>query len=318
MFTLILVGLFVWAGDVITSVSGGGTASAALSEGVSVDNGELIFWGKGKCHTCHSVGTRGSRIRCPNLGQSDQGASMGLRTVDRAQERSQETGQAYTAADYLIESIVDPSAHVVEGFKDEMPKVYEPPISLKPDDIMSVLVYLQSLGGAPDPGALSLPPEVRAAAGKSPELSPWEPYLLGDPAEGEAFFFDTEGSAACGKCHRVNERGGEIGPELTGLAGTRTAEFIVESMLEPSVQIASGFETVLIQTIGGRLIDGIIRSETTDTMELMTKDGDVLAISKSEIDRQKIQETSLMPSNFSELLTVEQLHDLLAFLLTLE
>lgn len=317
LFTFILVALFVWVGDIVTSVAGGGAAGGTLAAGVSIENGDLIFWGKGKCHTCHSVGTRGNRIRCPNLGESEQGPPIGLRAVERARQRSQETGRAYSAADYLVESIAQPSAHVVQGFKDEMPKVYEPPISLKPDEMTSVLLYLQSLGGSPDPGRLTLPPEVRAAAGRAAEASPWKPYLEGDTAEGRGLFFDVKGPAACGKCHRVGDRGGEVGPELASVAGTRTAEFIVESILQPSAQIASGFEAVLIQTLDGRLIDGIIRSETADTLQLMTKDGKALAVPKSQIARQRIQETSLMPGNFAELLTVDQLHDLLAFLLSL-
>ncbi len=318
LVTVVLVGLFVWVGEIVTGVAGSRAAAGTLAEGVSVENGELLFWGKGKCHTCHSVGTRGNRIRCPNLGQSGQDASIGMRAIARARERSEETGQAYTPGEYLVESIVDPSAHVVEGFKDEMPKVYEPPINLKPDELTSVLLYLQSLGATPDPGEIRLPPEVRIAAGRANETTPWEPYLQGDTANGRALFFDVESAAACAKCHRVGEIGGEVGPDLTELAGTRTAPFVVESILQPDAQIASGFELVLIQMRDGRLVDGIIDSETQDTMRLVTKNGDVLAIPRSEIARQKTQETSMMPGNFAEFLTVEELHDLLALLMTLQ
>jgi hypothetical protein len=42
----------------------------------------------------------------------------------------------------------------------------------------------------------------------------------------------------------------------------------------------------------------------------------VLAV--ADIARRRIQEVSLMPGNLAEVLTVTQLHDLLAYLLTLQ
>ena len=317
LFTVLLVVLFGWAGEVVTRASGGG-ARAALGEGVSVENGEQLFWSTGKCHTCHSVGTQGSSVRCPNLGQSSAGSEMALRAIERAQERSAELGREISATEYLIESIADPSAHVVEGFKDEMPKVYEPPISLGPEEVASVILYMQSLGGAPDPSAIVLPPEIREAGRSGSAEAPWEPYLDGDSIRGEEIFFDTGGPGACAKCHLVRDRGGDVGPEVTSVAGTRTAQFIVESILQPSNEIASGYESILVQMNDGRILDGVLRRETTDSLWLGTSQGDVVALALGDVARRREQEVSLMPGNFAEILTVEQLHDLLAYLRTLQ
>jgi putative heme-binding domain-containing protein len=316
LFTIGLVVLFVWAGEVITRASGGAEA-AVLGEGVSVENGEQIFWGPGKCHTCHSAGTRGSNVRCPNLGASADGSEIGLRSVERARERSEELGQEMSPVEYLVESIVSPSAHVVEGYKDEMPKVYEPPISLGADEISSVILYLQALGGVPEPGRIVLPAEIRMAGLGGGSTEPWAPYLAGDTLRGSEIFFDVEGPAPCAKCHRVGDRGGDIGPELTGVAGTRPARFIVESVLQPSLEIASGYETVLIQLTDGRLLDGVVRSESADSLWLVTSDGEEVGLEPAEIARRREQELSLMPDNFSDVLTVTDLHDLLAYLFTL-
>jgi len=317
LFTLGLIGVFVWTGDVVTRASGGG-GTAVLAEGVSVEVGEQVFWGRGKCHTCHSVGAQGSTIRCPNLGESADGTIIALRAVERATERSAELGRELSATDYLIESIAEPSVHVVEGYKDEMPKVYEPPISLDADQITSVILYLQTLGGAPDPAAITLPAEVREAGrGRSAEEA-WEPYMDGDTLRGREFFFDTEGPAPCAKCHQVGEEGGDIGPELTFVAGTRTAKFIIESILQPSDEIASGYESVLIQTTSGRILDGVIRREDADSLWLATAEGDELALAVSEIERRRVQEVSLMPGDFADVISVKDLHDLLAFLRTLQ
>ena len=316
LFTVFLVVLFGWAGEVVTRASGG-SGSAVLGEGVSVAKGEQIFWDVGKCHTCHSVGMEGSSVRCPNLGQSSVGAEMALRAIERARDRSAVVGREMSATEYLIESIANPSAYVVEGFKDEMPKVFEPPISLGPEEVSSVILYLQSLGGAPDPSAIVLPPEIREAARRGSAEAPWEPYLDGDSIRGQEIFFDTSGPAACTKCHMVQDQGGDVGPELTSVAGTRMAQFIVESILQPSNEIASGYESILVQMNDGRILDGVLRRETTDSLWLGTSQGDVVALALSNVARRREQEVSLMPANFAEILTVDQLHDLLAYLRTL-
>lgn len=315
-FTVVVVGLFVWAGEVVDRAAGG-TSSGALGEGVSVENGEQIFWGPGKCSTCHSIGSRGSSVRGPNLGQSTAGAEIALRAVERAAERATELGREMTGTDYLIESVADPSAYVVDGFKDEMPKVYEAPITLGPDQVASAILYLQSIGGSPDPSAVVLPPEIREAASRRSGAEPWEPYLDGDSLQGRELFFDVEGSASCAKCHTAQGEGGDVGPELTSVAGTRTAQFIVESILRPSSEIASGYETVLIQTSDGRLLDGVIRRETGDTVWLGTTEGEELVLPVADIARRRAQELSIMPGDFAKLLSVEELHDLLAYLRTL-
>ena len=86
-FTLLLIVLFIWSGHRITQISGEG-AFTVLGSWISVDNGEQIFWGQGKCSTCHSIGDRGGSVRGPNLGQSIVGPDIAIRAVERANERS--------------------------------------------------------------------------------------------------------------------------------------------------------------------------------------------------------------------------------------
>ena len=62
VFVLVTLGAFVYVGAAVTAISGGGTAVVA-AEGVNPEAGEAIYWGKGKCSTCHSLADRGSAIR---------------------------------------------------------------------------------------------------------------------------------------------------------------------------------------------------------------------------------------------------------------
>ncbi len=316
LFVAALVAMFVWAAEALDRASGNARPESA-GDAVSAANGEAIFWGRGKCHACHAVGARGRSVRGPDLGVSDAGEAMMARAARRAAERSAALGREVSPTDYLVESLVDPGAYVVRGYKDEMPPIHEPPIRLTPDELRSVVLYLQTLGGQPDPASIDIPQEVLRERRAADEVGPWEPYIEGDSARGRALFFDPDGAARCAGCHRVGDEGEDIGPELTTVAGTRTLRFIMESLLRPSASIPAGYETELIETIDGRILDGLVRRETADSLWLVTALGEEHALATAEVARRRAQDTSLMPGDLADNLSVRQLHDLLAYLSTL-
>ncbi|SVA56095.1 uncharacterized protein METZ01_LOCUS108949 [marine metagenome] len=319
IFIFAVLAAFVYVGQVVTDIAGGGVASA-VAEGVSPEAGEAIFFGKGKCSTCHSVGDEGSAIRCPNLGENNIAALLslpiGLRATERATLRSEQTGEHYSTTDYLVESLAEPGAFVVEGFKNEMPYVYKSPIGLTPDEVKAVILYLQSQGGEVDVAQIKLPDVILAS--QKEESEPWQPYFAGDPENGMELFFDEESNAGCARCHTVAEKGGKVGPELTTVSGTRSPQYIVESVLTPSAVIASGFESILIITNDERYLTGIKKGEDELSVSMMLDSGEVLKVLKEEIKEVAPQETSVMPSGFAEDLTMTEFHDVLAFVLTLD
>lgn len=323
VFTIGLVAVFVWIGDLITRISGEGTRSpqAAVSPGnVTPEAGEALFWGRGKCSTCHAVGNRGNSIRGPNQGAPGPlGLAIGVRAEERARERATATGKPFTATDYLVESLLDPGAYVVQGFKNEMPNPLRPPIKLGPEEIKAVITYLQSLGGTVDLAAIKLPASARAAVtAAAASADEAKPYLPGDVKKGEALFFDADSNAGCGKCHRVGERGADVGPDLTHVAGTRDLKFIIESILESSKEIASGFEPILIITKEDQYLTGIVKKEDASVIEIADSQGRLTRVAKDRIKQKAPQKTSLMPENFREILMVDEFHHLLAYLQTLK
>ena len=228
-----------------------------------------------------------------------------------------------TAVDYIIQSHLEPSAYVVSGFKDEMPTVWKPPISLNLDEIFSVDLYLLSQGGEANPELLMASPfyaelKAKTATAAKAGLVAFKPYLEGDPDLGQQMFFDLGGKVACAKCHTVGEEGGDVGPELTTVSGTRDLPYIIESILEPSAVIVSGYEPYLIITTDEDYITGIKKEETEESITLLTDDGELLEIFMDEIEELVPQETSIMPGNFKDILTVDELHNLIAFLQTLQ
>lgn len=66
----------------------------------------------------------------------------------------------------------------------------------------------------------------------------------GDPKRGEEIFF--KHTAACVLCHQLKGQGSTVGPALDGIAGRQNDDYIRQSLLEPSRQMAKGFEQLEI------------------------------------------------------------------------
>ena len=137
-FALAVMGSYSWYANSIPqieskppeelSLEGGNVTPAQL-----VAAGEKIFREKGQCTTCHGIGRAG---RGPDL------AGVGARAGTRK--------PGTKASAYLVESLLNPSAYVVEGFPNIMPNVSKPPIGLNRSELWAIAAYLESLGGTVD------------------------------------------------------------------------------------------------------------------------------------------------------------------------
>jgi putative membrane-bound dehydrogenase-like protein len=139
----------------------------------------------------------------------------------------------------------------------------------------------------------------------------------GDVARGRDVFFGTK--AGCAACHRVTTRGGQIGPDLTQIGRIRTRRDLGESILYPSLTLARGYDTLFtVTTSAGLTHSGLLERETADAMLLRTAQRELLRLPHAEVDVRVPSKTSIMPQGFDELLSDEELDDLVAFLLSLK
>src|SRR5262249_23658175 len=97
----------------------------ALPKGVAA-NGKTVF-NTQACHTCH--------VDNP-IGPAMPGDPP---VAQRAATRR----PGYSATAYIYESIVSPSAFLVRGFNDLMPKDWKK--KLKPQEIADLIAYVESL-----------------------------------------------------------------------------------------------------------------------------------------------------------------------------
>jgi len=152
------------------------------------------------------------------------------------------------------------------------------------------------------------------------DLKKVESYLensktKGDPSRGAALFASAK--LACVSCHRLSQKGGQVGPELDKLNTCLSPMQVVESVLWPQKEVKPEFRAWAVTTSTGRIIQGYIEKETAKTLSIKEATTQkVLDLPAEEIEEKK-QVGSLMPANLLDSLNEGEKNDLFAFLLTL-
>lgn len=152
------------------------------------------------------------------------------------------------------------------------------------------------------------------------DLGAYAKYALehpGDPQAGKKIFFNAQG-VGCVKCHAVDKEGGKVGPDLTGIAIKYPREELIRSVLEPSSRIASGYETTTLLTDEGRVISGLLKSETPEALDILLADGKSVRVPVDSIEQRQKSNLSLMPNGLKDGMTLEDFASIVAYLESLK
>ena len=218
-FALIVMGSYTYYANSIPqieskppqelSLEGGNVTPAQL-----VKAGEEIYKTKGTCEICHRIGQKGTRA--PDL------AGIGA--------RAGKMKPGMSGKQYIIESLINPGAVIVEGYPPIMPAVDKPPIALNRSEVWALTAFLESLGGTVDVTLNDIPATVGAGAAAGAAAA--EIKLPGDPKAGEAVF---AGKGACIACHKAGAIGASpVGPDLSQIAKIQTPDYIMKKILDPA------------------------------------------------------------------------------------
>lgn len=118
----------------------------------------------------------------------------------------------------------------------------------------------------------------------------------------------------CASCHKLFGEGGAIGPDLTG-SNRAKLEYLLENILDPSAVVGKDYQTVTVVTDSGRVMNGLVKSETEDILQLQTVN-DLVTLEQESILERKVSDLSLMPEGQLNPMSPEQIRDLLAYLQT--
>jgi len=157
-------------------------------------------------------------------------------------------------------------------------------------------------------------PRPRSSGGK--EVPPLKDLLVrkGDPERGRRAFFD-ERRGDCGRCHRVQKKGTDIGPELSAIGSKHGAQGLYESILSPSAAISHEYRVWILQTKSAGLVSGTIVEETDEKVTLRDANGKRIGFEKSDVIGRTSSEASLMPEGLVGAMTVDDLVNIVEFLL---
>lgn len=136
-----------------------------------VSVGKKLFFGKGQCALCHTIGPSHG-ARAPNL----EGVGAKL------------------SREFIYESLTQPSAYIYKDytarppkpFPAHMPQINKPPVDLSDAELLAVMAFVQQLGGE-----VTVEPRELAAF-----LPP--PVVKGDPDAGKAVYARLD----CEGCHQ--------------------------------------------------------------------------------------------------------------------
>ncbi|MBK8039410.1 MAG: c-type cytochrome [Verrucomicrobiaceae bacterium] len=132
---------------------------------------------------------------------------------------------------------------------------------------------------------------------------------LGDAEKGKLQF-----TARCAVCHKLFGEGGAIGPELTGYDRSN-ADFWLDNMFTPSLEIREGFGTYNVTTKGGQLLTGLMDAQDGQGIALKDLAGNKTAIKQADIEKLEASPISLMPEGLTAGMSDADLRDFFAYLM---
>jgi putative heme-binding domain-containing protein len=127
------------------------------------------------------------------------------------------------------------------------------------------------------------------------------------------------GAANCFACHRFDNQGGAVGPDLTALSGRFSTRDLLESIVDPNKVISDQYAAVTIVTVDGKSVTGRIvnlngKSYSIRT-DMLDPDGQT-KVERDQIDEMFPSKISMMPAGLLDTLNETEILDLMAYLLS--
>ncbi len=133
----------------------------------------------------------------------------------------------------------------------------------------------------------------------------------GDAARGEKIFRRSD--LSCMKCHSVSRAGGQVGPELSAVGGSSPVDYVVNSILNPSLAVKEQFVTRIFETTDGKLLTGIVIDRDESRVRFRDAQGKTITLAVADIE-DEAEGKSMMPTGLTKFLTKGELLDLIRFI----
>jgi putative membrane-bound dehydrogenase-like protein len=130
----------------------------------------------------------------------------------------------------------------------------------------------------------------------------------GNPLIGQKVF-----AAKCMQCHTIYGKGGEVGPDITGV-GRDNLDLLLSNVLDPNLVVGKPYYQWVIRLKNGTVATGLLAEE--NDKQVVLKDGtQKIVIPRADIDKMKETTLSMMPEGLEATMSEQEFVDLVGFLL---
>jgi putative heme-binding domain-containing protein len=182
-----------------------------------------------------------------------------------------------------------PDERLFQTVRKGVPGTEMPASNIPDDEVLMIMAYLRDLGGV--------------AAPEKP---------VGNVDNGARVF-----ASQCASCHRVGDRGGRLGPDLSRVGAARSQAALVREIRTPSDWMPPGYEPVTLVTKDGQKIRATKKGEDVFSIQVMDTRERIQGYLKSSLQEVIYEKTSLMPDYGPGRLSAAELNDLVGYLSTL-
>jgi putative membrane-bound dehydrogenase-like protein len=133
--------------------------------------------------------------------------------------------------------------------------------------------------------------------------------LPADHLRGKAVFKKT-----CATCHRLENEGTEVGPDLLSALRNKTRETLLTDILDPSREVDPRYVDYIVTNKAGRVFTGMIAAETASSITLRRAEKAEDVLLRTDVDTMQATAKSLMPEGLEMQLGKQDVADLIAYL----
>ena len=172
---------------------------------------------------------------------------------------------------------------------------------------------VQALFQSKDKSVAALADKTLAALKPPTRASVTEKFQPAIAAMGDAGRGQTVYQQRCVICHRANNLGIQVGPDLITVK-TRGREGIMTAILDPNKEVASQYIAYTVNTKDGQTLAGIITKDDASSLTLKMMGGAEINIPRANVKGSSSSGQSLMPEGIEAGMSVQDMSDLLTFI----
>ena len=135
----------------------------------------------------------------------------------------------------------------------------------------------------------------------------------GDAARGKALLE----SSGCFDCHRIDDRGSRLGPNLTRIGTLRTPVRLRQALVAPDEEVIADNRFVRVVTKDGTTVTGKLLNQDAISVQLMNPKEELKTYLRTNIREYTIIDKGLMPSVQGKM-NDQQVADIVSYLSSLK